>query len=93
VACRYSPINWGDFRLGRFRGDFADVGAEVKRERDRERETETETETERERQRQRERTEGPPAPAPGPLRCACHESASLNCARSLLQVQISDFKI
>ena len=25
----YTPINWGKFRLGRFQGDFADVGAEV----------------------------------------------------------------
>jgi isopenicillin N synthase-like dioxygenase len=24
---RYRPINWGEFRLGRFQGDFADVGA------------------------------------------------------------------
>lgn len=26
---RYRPINWGQFRLARFRGDFADVGAET----------------------------------------------------------------
>lgn len=25
----YTPINWGDFRLRRFQGDFADNGVEV----------------------------------------------------------------
>jgi isopenicillin N synthase-like dioxygenase len=29
TPAKYRPINWGDFRLGRFRGDFADVGKEV----------------------------------------------------------------
>eukprot|EP01052_Picozoa_sp_SAG31_P003441 SAG31_NODE_133_length_23315_cov_4.858847_3_plen_240_part_00 len=26
---KYRPINWGEFRLGRFQGDYADVGTEV----------------------------------------------------------------
>lgn len=26
---RYNPVNWGEFRLKRFAGDFADVGTEV----------------------------------------------------------------
>ena len=26
---KYRPINWGDFRMKRFAGDFADVGEEV----------------------------------------------------------------
>ena len=29
TPAKYRPINWGEFRLGRFRGDFADVGTEV----------------------------------------------------------------
>ena len=29
TPAKYRPINWGEFRLGRFQGDFADVGAEV----------------------------------------------------------------
>lgn len=27
VPAKYRPINWGEFRLGRFRGDYADSGA------------------------------------------------------------------
>ena len=26
---QYNPINWGTFRLGRFQGDYADVGEEI----------------------------------------------------------------
>lgn len=29
VAPKYKPIRWGDYRAGRFAGDYADVGKEI----------------------------------------------------------------